>query len=33
MVMALGFVIYGFLAPRFELGKTTGVDSDVARAA
>ena len=33
VVMALGFVIYGFLAPRFELGKTTGVDSDVARAA
>ena len=32
VVMALGFVIYGFLAPRFELGKTTGVDSDVARA-
>jgi putrescine:ornithine antiporter len=33
VVMALGFVIYGFLAPRFELGKTTGVHSDVARAA
>ena len=33
VVMALGFVIYGFLAPRFELGNTTGVHSDVARAA
>ena len=33
VVMALGFVIYGFLAPRFELGKTTGAHRDVARAA
>jgi putrescine:ornithine antiporter len=33
VVMALGFVIYGFLAPRFELGKTTDAHRDAARAA
>jgi putrescine:ornithine antiporter len=33
VAMALGFVIYGFLAPRFELGKGTGAQAAAARAA
>jgi putrescine:ornithine antiporter len=33
VVMALGFVIYGFLAPRFELGEVTGAQAEAARAA
>jgi putrescine:ornithine antiporter len=33
VAMALGFVIYGFLAPRFELGKTTAAQGAMARAA